>query len=102
MTSQTRYPSIDKPWLSYYDRALSEEEIPKCSAYHLLYENNKDYMDEVALIYFNRKIKFRELFDKIHKTAAALKAFGIEKGDIVTLQVLNMPQVVYLFMPSVI
>ena len=97
MTSQTGYPSIDKPWLSYYDRALSEEEIPKCSAYHLLYENNKDYMDEVALIYFNRKIKFSELFDKIHKTAAALKAFGIEKGDIVTLQVLNMPQVVYLF-----
>ena len=97
MTSQTGYPSIDKPWLSYYDRALSEEEIPKCSAYHLLYENNKDHMDEVALIYFNRKIKFRELFDKIHKTAASLKAFGIENGDIVTLQVLNMPQVVYLF-----
>lgn len=97
MTSQTGYPSIDKPWLSCYDRALSEEEIPKCSAYHLLYENNKDHMDEVALIYFNRKIKFREIFVKIHKTAASLKAFGIEKGDIVTLQVLNMPQVVYLF-----
>lgn len=97
MISQTGYPSVDKPWLKYYERALDDLDIPKCSAYHLLYQNNKDYMNDVALIYFNRKIKFKELFDKIHKTAASLKELGIGKGDVVTLQVLNMPQVVELF-----
>lgn len=25
------YPSIDKSWLKYYDKALTEEEIPECS-----------------------------------------------------------------------
>lgn len=94
--NQTGYPSIDRPWLKFYEKALEDRDIPKCSAYHLLYENNKDYMNDVALLYFDRKIKFRELFEKIHKTAAALRALGIEKGDIVTIQALNMPQVVEL------
>lgn len=94
---KTGYPSIDKPWLKFYDKALNESDIPECSAYHLLYQNNKDYMDDVALIYFNRKIKFKELFENIRKTAMSLTALGIGKGDIVTLQVLNMPQTVYLF-----
>lgn len=94
---KTGYPSIDKPWLKFYDKALNESDIPECSAYHLLYQNNKDYMDDVALIYFNKKIKFKELFENIRKTAMSLTALGIGKGDIVTLQVLNMPQTVYLF-----
>lgn len=94
---KTGYPSIDKPWLKFYDKALNESDIPECSAYHLLYQNNKDYMDDIALIYFNRKIKFKELFENIRKTAMSLTALGIGKGDIVTLQVLNMPQTVYLF-----
>lgn len=49
------------------------------------------------MIYFNRKIRFRELFNQIHQAASSLKALGIGKGDIVTLQVLNMPQTVVLF-----
>lgn len=38
---KTGYPSIDKPWLKFYDKALNESDIPECSAYHLLYQNNK-------------------------------------------------------------
>ena len=40
----TGYPSNNKSWLKYYDKALMEEEIPECSAFRMLYENNKDYM----------------------------------------------------------
>ena len=35
---KTGYPSIDKPWLKFYDKALNESDIPECSAYHLLYQ----------------------------------------------------------------
>lgn len=76
---KTGYPSIDKPWLKFYDKALNESDIPECSAYHLLYQNNKDYMDDVALIYFNKKIKFKELFENIRKTAMSLTALTIGK-----------------------
>ena len=40
---------------------------------------------------------YKMLFQKIEKAAAALAALGIGKGDIVTLQTLNMPQTVILF-----
>ena len=93
----TGYPSIDKPWLKYYDKALMEEEIPECSAFRMLYENNKDYLTGTALIYFRKKMTYKTLFEKIVKAAAALTALGIGKGDIVTLQTLNMPQTVILF-----
>ena len=91
------YPSIDKPWLKYYDTALTEEDIPKCSAFQMLYENNKEYLTDTALFYFNRKITYQELFSKIHNAAAKLKSIGIQEGDIITFQTLNMPQTVILF-----
>lgn len=93
----TGYPSVDKPWLKYYDKALTEEDIPKCSAFRMLYEKNKDYMTDTALLYFHKKMTYKMLFQKIEKAAAALAALGIGKGDIVTLQTLNMPQTIILF-----
>jgi len=94
---KTGYPSIDRPWLQFYDSALTEDDIPKCSAYHLLYENNKEHLEDTALIYFERKISFKGFFNKIKKAARAFNKLGIEKGDIVTLQVLNMPQTIIIF-----
>lgn len=94
---KTGFPSVDKPWLKYYKKPLTEEDIPDASAYRFLYESNKNHIDETAIIYFNRKITYRELFLEIKKTASALSSLGIGKGDIVTLQVLNMPQTVALF-----
>lgn len=91
------YPSIDKPWLKYYDEVLTEEDIPKCSAFQMLYENNKEYLTDTALLYFNRKITYQELFSKIRNAAAKLKSIGIQEGDIITFQTLNMPQTVILF-----
>lgn len=93
----TGYPSVDKPWLKYYDKALTEEDIPKCSAFRMLYEKNKDYLTDTALLYFHKKMTYKMLFQKIEKAAAALAALGIGKGDIVTLQTLNMPQTIILF-----
>ena len=93
----TGYPSVDKPWLKYYDKALTEEDIPKCSAFRMLYERNKDYLTDTALLYFHKKMTYKMLFQKIERAAAALAALGIGKGDIVTLQTLNMPQTVILF-----
>lgn len=91
------YPSIDKPWLKYYDTTLTDEDIPKCSAFQMLYENNKAYLTDTALLYFNRKITYQELFSKIRNVAGKLKSIGIEEGDIITFQTLNMPQTVILF-----
>ncbi len=91
----TGFPSIDKPWLKYYSEEAINASLPECTIYEYLWENNKDHLDDVALIYFGRKIKYNELFKKIDIVASAFSSFGIKKGDIVTIQSLSIPQVIY-------
>lgn len=62
-----------------------------------MYENNKNDTNDTALIYFNRKITYGLLFEKIQIVASKLADLGFGKGDIITLQVINMPQTVILF-----
>ena len=52
----TGYPSIDKPWLKYYSEEAINAPLPECTMYEHLYQNNRDYLHDTALIYFNRKI----------------------------------------------
>ena len=91
------YPTFDKPWLKYYTEKSINTDMPKMSAYKYLYECNKDYMDNIALSYYGKKLTFRELFDNIEKTAKALKAMGVEENEKITISMPNTPEAVYLF-----
>ena len=57
---------------------------------------NADRMDASALNYFGRKITHRQMQEQIDKCAKALTAYGVRKGDVVSLCVLAMPEAVYL------
>ena len=92
----TGYPSIDKPWLKYYSEEAINAKLPECTIYEYLWENNKDHLDDVALNYFDRTITYKKLFENIEKTASAFVSLGITKGDIVTIQSLSLPQVIYM------
>ncbi len=91
----TGYPSIDKPWLKYYTEEAIHASLPECTIYEYMYENNKDYPNDIALLYFNRKITYGELFKNIDKTAKAFTAIGVKKGDIVTVAMPSMPEALY-------
>ena len=92
----TGYPSIDKPWLKYYDEKAINSPLPKCSMYEYLYQCNKDYLDNTALNYFGKKITYKKLFENIDKIAVCLQAAGVKKGDIVSVCTLTSPESVYL------
>lgn len=92
----TGYPSIDKPWLKYYTEEAINATLPECTIYEYLWDNNKDHLNDVALIYFGRKITYKTIFENIEKTASAFTSLGISKGDIVTIQSLSLPQVIYM------
>ena len=92
----TGYPSIDKPWLKYYAKKASLIPSPEMSMYAFLRENNKGNLDCTAMNYYGRKISFRLLLEKIDAVACALRSLGINKGDIVSLCALNVPEFVYL------
>lgn len=97
MTEQklTGYPSIDKPWLKYYSEEAINAPLPKCTMYDLLWQNNKDHLDDIAINYYGRKFTYGQLFDGIEKAAKAFSALGVRKGEIVVVCTVNTPEMVY-------
>ena len=91
----TGYPSIDKPWLKYYSEEAINTDIPRKTMYQFIYENNKDYLENIALNYYGRKFTYGEMFRNIEKAAKAFSALGIKKGDIVIICTVNIPEMVY-------
>ena len=89
------YPSIDKPWLKYYSEEAINAHLPECSIYEYLWENNKDYPQDIAIRYFNKSITYRELFDNIDRCAKALVAAGVKPNDIVTVAMPSTPEALY-------
>lgn len=90
-------PSVCKPWLKYYSDDDISAEMPACSLYDYLYENNRDNLDGIALNYFDREITYRELFENIQKTAQAYAAQGVKDGDIVLVCAATTPEIIYSF-----
>jgi long-chain acyl-CoA synthetase len=93
----TGYPTIDKPWLKYMEDKEIVKRVPVKNVYQELYDNNKDYLDQVALMYFGAKITYREFFENIDKTAKALVANGVGKSDFVTISSALNPETLYAF-----
>ena len=91
----TGYPSIDKPWLKYYNKEAINAPLPKCTIYEYLMENNRDYPEDIAILYLGRKIKYGELFRQIDRTAAAFAALGVKPGEIVTVALPSIPEALY-------
>ena len=93
----TGYPSIDKPWLKYYSEEAINVPLPECTIYDYLRQQSENHMDEIALVYFGRRITYKELFTNIERAAKAFKALGVKSGDYVTICSVNVPEVVYSF-----
>ena len=54
----TGYPSIDKPWLKYYTEEAINAKLPECTIYEYLLVKNKDHLEDVALVYFDKILTF--------------------------------------------
>lgn len=90
-------PSIDKPWMRYYTYGQVSGRIPNVKIYDYMYLNNRWNRQGEAINYFDRSISFGKLFNDIEVCAKALKANGVEKGDIVTICMPNTPEVLVTF-----
>ena len=94
--NMTGYPSIDRPWLKYYPKEAIDADIPTETIYEYLWENNKDFPNDIALIYFGRNITYGELFKNIEIAASALISVGVKENDIVTIALPTIPEALYL------
>lgn len=93
----TGYPSIDKPWLKYYSEEALHTPLPQCTVFELLWNNNKDHLEDTALNYYGRKITYEQLFAGIERAAKAFSALGVKAGEIVVVCTVNTPEMVYAF-----
>ena len=71
--------------------------MPECTIYEYLWDSNKNHLKDTALIYFDKKISYQELFEEIEKTAKALIDLGVGKGDVVTVITVSCVNSVVLF-----
>ena len=91
----TGYPSLDKPWLKYYDLKPEDLQYQEKTLFEFAWENNKDHLDEIVLKYFDKKINYRTFFDKVKKAAKAFRSLGIKAGDMVTIMSMHTPETIY-------
>ena len=97
MANLTGYPSVDKPWLSFYTEEAIHSTVPEYTIFEYIWEENKERLDRVALNYIDRKISYRSMFDNIEKAANAFSSIGVKKGDIVTICAVTLPETIYSF-----
>lgn len=91
----TGYPSIDKPWLKYYDPEFLAKPIPAMNIYTYLQTMTKDYGALTALSYYGREISYTELFQHIDEAAKVLMSIGAKSGDRVMYLMPNIPETAY-------
>ncbi len=91
----TGYPSIDKPWLKYYREEAINAKVPKCSIYQNIYNGNADKLSDVALLFFGKKITYKQLFIEVDKAAKAFVANDVHCGENVVLCMPAIPETIY-------
>jgi long-chain acyl-CoA synthetase len=82
-----------RPWLKFYLKEVPPDvKIPEKSAVDTFNEATDKWKDRTALVFYGRKIRYRELRDHVDRFAAAMQDLGVKKGDRVALLLLNSPQ----------
>ncbi len=83
-----------KPWTKWYDEEVPVEiEIPEIPLYSLLDRTASEYPDKEALVFFGKRVTYREYRESADNFAKAIHSkWGIGKGDVVALYLPNTPQ----------
>lgn len=86
---------MSKPWLKFYAEGMpTEVDAPVISVTQVFDQMADKYSGKAALIFYGRKIDYRELKELTNRFAAALADLGVKKGDTVAIYLLNCPQYV--------
>ncbi len=87
------YPSLDKPWLKYYDEeALASIEVPNSSIYEELRRTASKHPRHIAIEYLGVKVTYDDLIRRIDIAADSFASLGIGANDHVPLITANTPE----------
>jgi len=88
-----------RPWLKWYLPGVATDiTVEEKSVVDTFNETTEKWKDKTAIVFYGRKMNYRELRDQIDRFATALHDLGIKKGDKVALLLLNSPQFIIAYM----
>jgi long-chain acyl-CoA synthetase len=95
-TNKAIYES--RPWLKFYlPEVPADIKMADKSAVEIFDEATDKWKGRTAVIFYGRKMSYRELRDHVDRFATALHDLGVKKGDRVALLLLNSPQFIIAF-----
>ena len=96
METTTNYKDIylkEKPWFKHYPEGMVHEcEIPDESLIEAFDRATDKWAEDTAILFYGRKISYRQLREMVDRFAAGLTDLGIKKGDVLGTLMLNSPQ----------
>jgi len=88
-----------RPWVRWYQPGVSPDvEVEEKSVVQNFDEMTDKWKDKTAIVFYGRKMSYKELRDQVDRFATALHDLGIRKGDKVALLLLNSPQFIIAYM----
>lgn len=91
--------SEEMPWLQHYSEHVPNKvDIPKNTVQELFDHTAEEYANKIALIFYGKKISFRELKIDVDKFTNALQSIGLKRGDRLALYLFNSPQFIIAYL----
>ena len=95
LTEQRLKPSEEMRWRKYYPEEAKKFDYPRMKIYDLVYEENRNKKDNIALEYEGTKIRYGDFFDKVDEKIEYFLSKGVKPEDIITFSMLMTPEFVY-------
>lgn len=84
--------SAQAPWLNFYGETPKHLDYPRQTIYQIVRQTAREHPCLVAYEFMNKETTYARFMQRIDRTARALIALGVGKGDRVTICMPNCPQ----------
>lgn len=92
---------LARPWLRFYPEGVPHDvELPDTNVAAVFAEAVRRWGERTAIVFYGRRISFRQLGEWVDRFATALHELGLRKGDRLALYLLNSPHFVVAYMAA--
>ncbi len=87
----------DARWLKFYGDIPHHLEYPDISLYDMVKKTAQEYPSYIAYDFMGKSVSYERFIEEIDECAKALVAYGIKKGETITVCMPNVPQAIIIF-----
>lgn len=95
MNENKKRPSLEKPWMKYYERVNITEPVPNCTLYDYFRQSVANTPNGIGLNYYGKKFAHAQMIKEIERCASAFAALGVKQGDMVSFVSVAVPETIF-------